>query len=82
MIALIASNALTSVLTTYVSLDDDDDDDDGDDGDDGDDNEFRWDESSILADPHPSPPVFGELWAIIRNYYRPTMAMMGARSPH
>ena len=41
MIALIASNALTSVLTTYVSLDDDDDDDDGDDGDDGDDNEFR-----------------------------------------
>ena len=36
MIALIASNALTSVLTTYVSLDDDNDDDDGDD-DDGDD---------------------------------------------
>ena len=36
MIALIASNALTSVLTTYVSLDDDDDDDDGDDDDDND----------------------------------------------
>ena len=36
MMALIASNALTSVLTTYVSLDDDDDDDDGDDGDDND----------------------------------------------
>ena len=35
MIALIASNALTSVLTTYVSLDDDDDD-----GDDGDDDEY------------------------------------------
>ena len=34
MIALIASNALTSVLTTYVSLDDDDDDDDDDDSDD------------------------------------------------
>ena len=36
MIALIASNALTSVLTTYVSLDDDDDDDDDDDSDDDD----------------------------------------------
>ena len=36
MIALIASNALTSVLTTYVSLDDDNDDDDGDDDDDDD----------------------------------------------
>ena len=41
MIALIASNALTSVLTTYVSLDDDNDDDDNDDdnGDDDDDND-------------------------------------------
>ena len=36
MIALIASNALTYALTTYVSLDDDDDDDDDDDGDDDD----------------------------------------------
>ena len=31
--------------------------------------------------PTPSPPMFGELGAIIRNYYRAMMAMMGALSP-
>ena len=42
MMALIASNALTSVLKTYVSLDDDDDDDDGDDDDDNDEYDVIW----------------------------------------
>ena len=28
-----------------------------------------------------SPPMFGELGAIIRNYYQAMMAMMGALSP-
>ena len=31
--------------------------------------------------PTPSPPMFGKLGAIIRNYYRAMMAMMGALSP-
>ena len=47
------------------------------------DNGFRRDQSLMpSADLRPpSPPMFGELRAIIRSYYWPTMAMLGRRRP-
>ena len=48
-----------------------------------DDSGFRRDQSLMpSADLRPpSHPMFGELRAIIRSYYWPTMAMLGRRRP-
>ena len=71
------------MMTVFTSNDDDDDDDD----------DYtniclcnmimNSDESKApyKLTPTPSPPMFGKLAAIIRNYYRAMMAMMGALSP-